>query len=51
MQYDMRGTDSDGHFVPLVIGQAVGEHLSVSLLAFGAVVQTHLTALAAALQL
>lgn len=37
--------------MPLVISQAVGEHLGVGLLAPGAVVKTHLAALAAALQL
>lgn len=47
----MRGADGHRHLVPLVISQAVREHLSVGLLAFGTVVQTHLTALAAALQL
>lgn len=51
VQYDVRGADSDGHLVPLVISQAVGEHLCVGLLASGAVVKTHLAALAAALQL
>lgn len=47
----MRGADSDGHLVPLVISQAVGEHLSVGLLAFGTIVKAHLAALATALQL
>lgn len=51
VQYDVRGADGDGHLVPLVISQAVGEHLGVGLLASGAVVKTHLAALAAALQL
>lgn len=37
--------------MPLVVGQAVGEHLGVGLLASGAVVKTYLAALAAALQL
>lgn len=37
--------------MPLVISQAVREHLRVGLLAFGTIVKTHLTALAAALQL
>lgn len=47
----MRGTDSHRHLVPLAIGQAVREHLSVGLLAFGTIVKTHLAALATALQL
>lgn len=47
----MRGADGNRHLVPLVIGQAVGEHLGVGLLAFGAIVKTHLAALPAALQL
>ena len=47
----MRGTDGQRDLVPLVVRQAVREHLSVGLLAFGAVVKTHLTALATALQL
>lgn len=47
----MRGADGDGHLVPLAVGQAVGEHLGVGLPASGAVVKTHLAALAAALQL
>lgn len=51
MQDDVRGADGDGHLVPLVVGQAVGKHLGVGLLASGAVVKTHLAALAAALQL
>lgn len=51
VQDDMRGADGDGHLVPLVVRQAVGEHLGVGLLASGAVVETHLAALAAALQL
>lgn len=51
VQDDVRGADGDGHLVPLVVSQAVGEHLGVGLLASGAVVKTHLAALAAALQL
>lgn len=51
VQYDVRGADGDGHLVPLAVSQAVGEHLCVGLLASGAVVKTHLAALAAALQL
>lgn len=51
VQYDVRGADGHGHLVPLVVGQAVGEHLGVGLLASGAVVKTHLAPLAAALQL
>lgn len=51
VQDDVRGADGHGHLVPLVVGQAVGEHLGVGLLASGAVVKTHLAALAAALQL
>lgn len=47
----MRGADGHRHLVPLVISQAVREHLSVGLLAFGTVVETHLAALATALQL
>lgn len=47
----MRGADGHRDLVPLVIIQAVREHLSVGLLAFGTVVKTHLTALATALQL
>lgn len=37
--------------MPLIISQTVREHLGVRLLAFGTIVKTHLTALAAALQL
>lgn len=51
VQDDVRGADGHGHLVPLVVGQAVGEHLGVGLLASGAVVEAHLAALAAALQL
>lgn len=51
MQYDMRGTDGNRDLVPLVISQAVREHLSMGLLAFGTVVKTHLAALATTLQL
>lgn len=51
VQDDVRGADGDGHLVPLVVSQAVGEHLGVGLLASGAVVETHLAALATALQL
>lgn len=47
----MRRADGHRHLVPLVISQAVREHLGVRLLAFGTIVKTHLTALAAALQL
>lgn len=51
VQNDVRGADGQGHLVPLVVGQAVREHLGVGLLTSGAVVQTHFAALAAALQL
>ncbi len=51
VQYHMRGTDGHRDLVPLVISQAVRENLSVRLLALGAIVKTHLTALAAALKL
>lgn len=37
--------------MPVVVGQAVREHLSMGLLTFGTVMETHLAALPAALQL
>lgn len=47
----MRGADGHRHLVPLLISQAVGEHLSVVLVASGAIMEAHLAALSAALEL
>ena len=47
----MRGTDPHGNLVPAVVGEAVGEHLSVGALPTGAVVQPDLAAWTTALQL
>ncbi len=47
----MWSADGDGDFVPLVIGEHVGEDLRVCLLAFGLEMKTHFALLSAALQL
>lgn len=49
MKYDMRGTDGHRDLMPLVISQAVREHLSVGLLALCSIMKTHFTTLTAAL--
>ncbi len=47
----MWSADGDGDFVPLAVGEHVGEDLRVCLLAFGLEMKTHFALLSAALQL